>query len=60
MDLIRGGPLPITSRRRPRDSVPGCDAFAHEHGIVHRDLKPAIILLARERPVIADFGIARG
>jgi len=31
---------------------------AHEKGIVHRDLKPANILLA-ERPVVADFGIAK-
>jgi tetratricopeptide (TPR) repeat protein/predicted Ser/Thr protein kinase len=31
---------------------------AHEKGIVHRDLKPANILLA-ERPLVADFGIAK-
>ncbi|MGH7341559.1 MAG: serine/threonine-protein kinase, partial [Candidatus Rokuibacteriota bacterium] len=31
---------------------------AHEKGIVHRDLKPGNILLA-ERPLVADFGIAK-
>jgi len=33
--------------------------FAHAQGIVHRDLKPANVLLAKESPKIADFGLAK-
>jgi serine/threonine protein kinase/tetratricopeptide (TPR) repeat protein len=32
---------------------------AHEAGVIHRDLKPANIMLAKDRAVIMDFGIAR-
>ncbi|MBI5517899.1 MAG: protein kinase [Deltaproteobacteria bacterium] len=38
---------------------------AHDRGLIHRDLKPSNIVLARDdagrrRPVVLDFGIARG
>lgn len=32
----------------------------HAAGVVHRDLKPANILVADGRPVLLDFGLARG
>jgi tetratricopeptide (TPR) repeat protein/predicted Ser/Thr protein kinase len=32
---------------------------AHLQGIVHRDLKPGNVILAKDRPVLMDFGIAR-
>lgn len=35
-------------------------AYAHEQNIIHRDMKPAnVIINARQRPMIMDFGLAK-
>ena len=40
--------------------VAGALEYAHSHGVIHRDIKPANILIHSGRPLLADFGIARG
>jgi sugar lactone lactonase YvrE len=69
MEYVRGGSLADAIRAQgglPIERVAAIglamlDALrvAHQAGIVHRDLKPANVLLAGDRVVITDFGIAR-
>ena len=68
-ELVPGGDLQDKMRDRRfelkevEDIVrPLADALdhAHQQRIIHRDLKPANVLLdADERPILADFGLAR-
>ena len=67
MDRIEGetlaarltqGPLePAEVRRLGRDVLDALAAI-HQAGVVHRDIKPANILLAGNRAIVTDFGIA--
>lgn len=69
MEYVRGGSLADAIRAQgslPVERVAAIGAaildalrVAHHAGIVHRDLKPANVLLAPDRVVITDFGIAR-
>ncbi|MFD0718450.1 bifunctional serine/threonine-protein kinase/ABC transporter substrate-binding protein [Streptomyces globosus] len=68
MEFVRGpslaaeirdrGPLPV--RRVAEIGAAVLDALAEAHAaqIVHRDIKPDNVLLAKDRVVLTDFGIA--
>lgn len=68
MELIRArslqeiidadGPLPAAQVAEIGRQVLGALTAAHTGGILHRDIKPSNVLLAGDRAVITDFGIA--
>jgi len=65
MQFVDGQPLSDVARPPVRQLVAWIrDAaravhHAHEHGIVHRDLKPHNLMVAGERVVVTDFGLAK-
>jgi serine/threonine protein kinase/tetratricopeptide (TPR) repeat protein len=57
--LAKERQLPVDEAIRITTQVASALAYAHAHGIVHRDIKPENILLDGDRPLVADFGIAK-
>lgn len=67
MDRVDGLPFPGVPTPAPWATIaPIVEALlevlvrVHAAGILHRDLKPANVLVVEGRPVVLDFGVARG
>lgn len=60
MQRVAQGVLPPRAAAGVVLEVADAVEYAHRHGIIHRDLKPSNILFnEREKPVVADFGLAK-
>ncbi|MFF5184959.1 serine/threonine-protein kinase [Streptomyces sp. NPDC000345] len=57
--VMAHGPLPPAALRALAAELAAALGAVHACGLTHRDVKPSNILLARERPMLIDFGIAR-
>ncbi|RMB79341.1 serine/threonine-protein kinase, partial [Streptomyces shenzhenensis] len=53
------GPLPRTALLSLAGELCGAVQAVHQAGLAHRDIKPGNVLLARDRPRLIDFGVAR-
>ncbi|MFF4524497.1 protein kinase domain-containing protein [Streptomyces bluensis] len=53
------GPLPQTALLSLAAELCGAMQAVHDAGLAHRDIKPGNVLLARDRPRLIDFGVAR-
>jgi serine/threonine-protein kinase len=57
--LAREAQLPLPDAIAITVQIAEALGYAHRQGIIHRDIKPENILLAGERCLLADFGVAR-
>ena len=59
-ERLASGPVDVSTAVRLVAEVARAVDHLHQQGIVHRDLKPSNILLdAREKPYLTDFGLAK-
>jgi len=58
-DRVAMGPLGAWEVAELAVQLSAALAYVHQRGVTHRDLKPANVLLAPDRPLISDFGIAQ-
>ncbi|UIX32205.1 protein kinase domain-containing protein [Streptomyces sp. GQFP] len=57
--VLSRGPLPRNALLSLAAELGAAVQAVHQAGLAHRDVKPGNVLLARDRPRLIDFGVAR-